>query len=105
MRDGALAAAVPDQLAHIRNNQGNGVVVDGVLEALDEFDGGAGGEGFLADEAVGEDAEVLHGFAKEDDDAFGRDEVGGCEDGDVRGGGGGAEGEAEGGETGCGEAG
>ena len=105
MRDSALAATVPDQLAHVRNHQTDGVVVDGGLEGVDEVDGGARGDGFLADEAVGEDAEVLGGFAEEDDDSFGGGEVGGCEDGDVWGGGGGGEREAEDAEGGAGEAG
>lgn len=105
MRDRALPTAVPDQLARIREDQADGLVVDGVLQALYELDCGAVVDGFLADEAVGEDAEVLHGFADEEDDAFGGAEGGGGEDGDVREAGGGGEGEAEGGEAGGGEAG
>ena len=45
---------------------------------------------------MGEDAEVLVAFAEVDEDAFAGGEVGGSEDGDVRGGLGGVEGEAEG---------
>lgn len=49
-----------------------------------------------ADDAVGEDAEVLVAFAEVDEDAFAGGEGGGGEDGDVGGGLGRVKGEAEG---------
>lgn len=105
MRDGARAAAVPEQLAHVGEDQAEGVVIDGGLQEAQEGDGGAGGEGLLSDEAVGEDGEVLDGFAEVDDDAFGGREVVGREDGDVWVCGVAAGGEAEDAEAVAGEAG
>ena len=81
---GAPAAAVPEQLAHVRDADGRRV-----LRSEGEGgkrDGGAGVVGFLADQAVGQDAEVLDAFADVEDQPGGGGEVGGGEDRDVRGG-------------------
>lgn len=91
MGDGAAAAAVPDQLACVCEDQAEG----GGGEAGQQRERGPGGQGLLPDEAVGEDAEVLGRFAEDEDDACGGAEVVGREDGDVRGSGGGGEREAE----------
>ena len=104
MRHSTFAATMPDQLAHVREDDADRIIVDGCLEGQYELDSGAGGDCLLADDAVGEDAEVLDGFAEEDYRALGGGEIGGGEDGDVRFGGGGANREAENRETTGGEA-
>jgi len=93
LRDGAGAAAVPDQLPAVcDDNTGVGVftvliriggVSGGGVHGVGEVEAGPCGEGDLPDGAVGEDAEVLDGLAEVEDQAGGGAEVRGGEDGDV----------------------
>lgn len=55
------------------------------MNGVSEVETAPGGEGDLPDGAVGEDAEVLDGFAEVEDQPRGGAEVGGVEDRDVRG--------------------
>lgn len=64
------------------------------VHVFDEVDGGTGVDSAVAaDDAQGEDAEVLDWVAEEENGAPGCGDVVGCEDGDVWCGWGGAEGE------------
>jgi len=68
LRDGAGAAAVPDQLAAVCDYDA-GVVGGGGggVHGVGEVETAPCGEGDLPDGAVGEDAEVLDGFAEVED--------------------------------------
>ena len=80
-RYGTTAAAVPNQLAHVRND--DTWIVFGGLDRGYEVDGAAGGVGYLTDRTIGEDAEVLVLFTKEEDGAGGAGEVFRSEDRDI----------------------
>jgi hypothetical protein len=61
---------MPQQLARVGDDDTAGAVRGGdLVDSVDEGDGGAGGDGFVADDAVGEDAEVVVAFAEKDGDA------------------------------------
>lgn len=91
--DSTGAAAVPDQLAAVCDYDAGvaGFFVvgggrgGGGVQGVGEVEAAACGEGDLADGAVGEDTEVLDGFAEVEDQPGGGAEVGGGQDGDVRG--------------------
>lgn len=75
LRDGRLAAPPPPQLSHVGEDDARGVGIVGrralCLDVLDEIDGRACVDSsFAADDAVGEDADVLRVLVEEDHDAL-----------------------------------
>lgn len=101
-RYGTAAAAVPDQLARVRDD--DAWIVLGGLNRGYEVESAARGVGYLTDYTVGEDAEVLVLFTEEEDGAGGGEEVCRGENWDMGIGGGGRKGkagEAERGEETC----
>lgn len=89
---GAAAAAVPDQLAHVSDDETR--VILGGLDCLYEIECTARGVAFLTDDPVGEDAEVLTFFPKEEDGAGGGGQVSRGENWNMRIGGRGRKGDA-----------
>ena len=83
-RHGHFPAAVPDQLAQIGDHDGCFGALGTRLGGFDEVDDRAGIEVFLAESAVGEDAEVLNVAAEEEDDAGCGAEIAGHKNRDVR---------------------
>lgn len=75
--DGPRAPAMPDQLAEVGDDDGGVGALAAVQRVGDEVDDGAGREGLLAADPVGEDAEVLVVLAEVEEDALGGGEVGG----------------------------
>ena len=91
-RDGAMAATIPKQLAHVGDD--NSDVIAGRLDGRDKVLGTASGEGGFTDRPVGKDAEVLELFAEIEDCAWRFEQVGRGKDWDMRVGSRGIEGEA-----------
>lgn len=80
---GAGAAAVPEELAHVRYKDSHGLGIGTGLDEVHEIEHAPCSHGILADGSVSEDAKILLAFAEVEDQAFCCWQVRGCQDWDV----------------------